>query len=473
MPTKKVDLCIIGAGAGGLSVAAVASQLGVNTVLIENHKMGGDCLNYGCVPSKALLAAAKKVYSMKHATKLGVHTTGIEVNWQEVKAHIKATIKTIEPHDSKERFEGLGVDVIFGNPTFIDDKTVTVNQDEIKTKYFVIATGSSASIAPIEGIDTVDYLINETIFDIDHLPEHLITIGAGPIGCELSQAFKLLGSEVTLIDMGLLLPKDDHELTDIIRQQLISDGIRLYEKTNIISVKEDDNKEIIVTIDKDNQKKEIKGSHLLMATGRKANVEKLKLEQANIEYSKKGIPVDKRLRTNKKHIYAIGDVTGGLQFTHMAGFHAGIVIQNMLFKLPKKHLTNATPWVTYTEPELAHVGPLFSELQKQNPDINIMSLSLSNNDRAQAEKETNGKIKVAVDKKGHILAASIVSPCAGEMIYPWIMAVNENMKLSRITSIIAPYPSWGDISKRIAGNYYTPLLFSNKMKKLVRFLLKF
>ncbi|MCF6766535.1 FAD-dependent oxidoreductase [Thiotrichales bacterium 19S3-7] len=473
MPTKKVDICIIGAGAGGLSVAAVASQLNVNTVLIENNKMGGDCLNYGCVPSKALLAAAKKVYALKHATKLGVHATGIEVNWQEVKAHIKGTIKTIEPHDSKERFESLGCDVKFGNPHFIDDKTIQLNNDEIKAKYFVIATGSSANIPPIEGINQVDYLTNETIFDIDYLPEHLITIGAGPIGCELSQAFKLLGSEVTVIDMGPLLPKDDQQLTDIIRQQLINDGVSLYENTKIISVDKNTNNELIIHIERDNQKQAIKGSHLLMATGRKANTQSLDLEKAGINYSEKGIAVNNRLRTNKKHIYAIGDVIGELQFTHMAGFHAGIVIQNILFKLPKKHHTNATPWVTYTEPELAHVGPLFSELEKQHPQLKVLSLSLADNDRAQAEKETNGRIKVAVDKKGRILAASIVAPCAGEMIYPWIMAVNETMKLSKITSIIAPYPTWGDISKRIAGSYYSPLLFSNKMKKLVGFLLKF
>ncbi len=474
MAKEIYDICIIGAGAGGLSIASVSAQLGLNVCLIENHKMGGDCLNYGCIPSKSILAAAKAVKSLKKMSELGIHIDGISIDYQKVYQHVQQVIKTIEPHDSVERFESLGVTVKMGNATFIDKNTILLNKEHISAKHFVIATGSRAFIPDISGLNDLEYLTNETVFNLTEAPKHLITIGGGPIGCELSQAIRLLGAEVSILQRRQLLPHDDSDLTCIVKDELTKGGVSIYEHaTEIKSVSKTPNDEICVTFIQDDQTKSITGSHLLVATGRQVNFNNLALEKASVAYTSKGIQVNTKLKTTNKRIYAVGDVTGGFQFTHIAGYHAGIVIQNMLFKKPTKVNYKAIPWVTYTSPELAHVGISHEQASKEHPKGKTITVDFSELDRAQTEKQTTGKLKATFDHKGNPVSVSIVGKNAGELIYPWIIAIDNHLSIGKLSKFIAPYPTWGELTKKVISKYYEPILYANRTKKLVRFLSHF
>ncbi|MCW9034345.1 MAG: FAD-dependent oxidoreductase [Rhodospirillales bacterium] len=468
----KTDICVIGGGSGGLSVAAGASQMGASTVLIEKAKMGGDCLNYGCVPSKALLAAGHAAENVRKAGEFGVLADEPKIDAKKVFSHVHDVIGAIAPNDSVERFEGLGVQVIEGAASFINPKQVKVNDTIVEAKRFVISTGSSAAVPPIPGLDSVPFFTNENIFEQTSLPEHLIVIGGGPIGIEMAQAHRHLGCKVTLLEMFSIMPKDDAELVDIVRTRLIKDGLELKEGIKVVSIAKKD-AGIAITIEENGIEQVIEGSHLLIAAGRRPNVNNLGLEAAGITYSPKGIQVDARLRTSNKKIFAIGDVAGGMQFTHVAGYHAGIVIRNVLFRLPAKADHSTVPWVTYTAPELAHVGLTEEMAKQQGREINILRWSFGENDRAQAERKTDGLVKVITTKKGKILGASIVGPRAGELIQTWVLALSNKMKIGQMASMIAPYPTLGEVSKRAAGSFYVPSLFSERTKKIVRFLLKF
>jgi len=467
---KKFDICVIGAGSGGLSVAAGAAQMGAKVILIEKHKMGGDCLNYGCVPSKALLSAAKNAHAMTKVDQFGIANQEPDIDFSGVKDHVFDVIGQIEPHDSVERFEKLGVTVIQSAAAFKDEKTVEAGGKSIQAKYFVIATGSRPAIPPVEGLEDIDYLTNETIFDLREKPEHLVIIGGGPIGIEMAQAHSRLGCDVTVLDMGLILPRDDSDLVNIIRQQLLDEGISLKEEAGIKRVQKTA-AGLIVHL---NDGSQVEGTHLLVAAGRTPNTDSLNLEAAGIEMNGRFIKVDNRLRTNKKRIFAIGDCSGGPMFTHVAGYHAGIVIRNMLFKLPAKVNYDALPWVTYTEPELAQTGLTEEQARKEHgDDIQVTSWPVEDNDRARAEGKKAGMLKVITGKRGKILGASLAAPGAGDLIQPWILALSKGMKMSDIAGIIAPYPTMGEINKRAAGEYYTSWLYGRRMKKIVRFLLKF
>lgn len=470
----KADICVIGAGSGGLSVAAGASQMGAKVVLVEKGEMGGDCLNYGCVPSKALLAAGHRQHDIRNADAFGIKGEGASVEMQAVHNHVHQVIAGIAPHDSVERFEGLGVTVIQAAARFIDRKRVQAGDTVIQAKYFVVATGSRAFVPPIDGLDQVPYLTNETIFDVNRPIKHLIVIGGGPIGAELAQAHRRLGAEVTIIEALTALGKDDSEAAQVVKNHLLREGIDLREETTVTAVAKTDNG-VTVTVEKDDRKEEISGSHLLIAVGRKPNIDELDLEKAKVDHTPKGISIDARLRSSNKRIFAIGDVSGGYQFTHMAGYDAGIVIRNCLFKLPAKVDHSAVPWVTYTDPELAQVGmqedTALKELGADN--IRILRWSYGENDRARAEHKTSGFIKVITDKKGRILGTTIVGAQAGELIGMWGLAIQQKMKIGAIASLILPYPTLGEISKRAAGSFYTPSLFSNRVRKIVRFLMAF
>jgi len=473
METISVDICVIGAGSGGLSVAAGASQMGANVALIERGKMGGDCLNYGCVPSKALIAAGHAAHVMQHSDRFGVKAVTPDVDYSALRDHIRGVIAVIEPNDSVERFTGLGVNVIEAEGRFVAPDEVEAGGKRIKAKRFVIATGSSAMVPPIPGLDTVPYLTNETVFELDSRPDHLIVIGGGPIGAELAQAHRRLGAQVTVLEMFEFLGKDDPELTDVIRRQFVADGVDIRAGTAVKSVAAVDGG-IAVTVVRDGKPEVVTGSHLLVAAGRQANIDGLNLDAAGVHYDRKGITVDARLRTSNKKIFAIGDVAGPYQFTHMAGYHAGIVIRNILFKLPAKVDYRAVPWVTYTDPELAHVGMTEAQAKEQGiAGFQILRWPFHENDRAQAERETHGLIKVVLDKKGRVLGATIAGTRAGELILPWILAVGGKQKIGTIAGAIVPYPTLSEVGKRAAGSYYTPKLFSEKTKKIVRFLLRF
>ena len=465
------DICVIGGGSGGLSVAAGASQMGARVVLIEKGEMGGDCLNYGCVPSKALLAAGHAAQAVRGAGRFGVRATLDGINGKAVYDHVEGVIDAIRPMDSQERFEGLGVTVIRDHARFTGPGQVQAGATEIRAKRFVVATGSSAAVPPIPGLDGVDFLTNETVFGRDALPDHLIIIGGGPIGVEMAQAHAQLGCKVTVLEMFSIMANDDGELVDVVRSTLVADGIDIREGIKIASV-EKTATGVAVTIEDGGETRRIEGSHVLVAAGRRANVAGLDLEQAGIDYTPKGIAVDARLRTTNKKVFAIGDVAGGLQFTHVAGYHAGVVIKNALFRIPAKADHSAVPWVTYTAPELAQVGLTEKKARDAGIEFNVLRWPFHDNDRAQAERETGGLVKAIVTPKGKILGCGIAGPHAGEHIHLWVLALAKGMKVGDLATVIAPYPTLGEVSKRAAGSFFTPKLFSGRTRAIVRFLLK-
>ena len=467
------DICIIGAGSGGLSVAAGAVQMGASVVLIEKDKMGGDCLNTGCVPSKALIAAAHAAHSVREGKRFGVHSPEPDIRFSEVHNHVHRVISAIEPHDSVERFEGLGVHVIKAAARFLDRETVEAGGDRIKARRFVIATGSRAAVPPVPGLAEAGYLTNENVFELTDRPEHLIVIGGGPIGIELAQSFRRLGSRVTVIEKFGILAKDEPEAVDVVRVALKRDGVKLIEKVGVSGIKRDGDI-VTVTLDADSEfGATVTGSHVLVAAGRRPNIESLGLEQTGIKFTPKGITVDGRLLTSNRKIFAIGDVSGGPQFTHIAGYHAGIVIRNALFGLPAKVNYSALPWVTYADPELAHTGLTEADARKAGQDVRVLTWSFEVNDRAQAERETEGLAKVILGRKGKILGATIVGPRAGELIGTWGLAISAGLKIGAVASAVLPYPTLSEISKRVAGSYYTPKLFGPVTRRVVGLVQRF
>jgi pyruvate/2-oxoglutarate dehydrogenase complex dihydrolipoamide dehydrogenase (E3) component len=464
------DICVIGAGSAGLLTTAGAAQLGAATVLIERGKMGGDCLNYGCVPSKALLAAAKTAAICREAGRFGVTIGEPEIDFPAVMRHVHEVIATIAPNDSTARYEGLGATVIHASARFIGPDEVAAGDRRIRARRFVVATGSAPGAPPIPGLDRVPFLTNETIFDNTQRPDHLIVIGGGPIGMEMAQAHARLGARVTVLEAAQALAKDDPELTALLRNRLLAEGIAIRERVKIERI-EQGSEGIAAVLGGEQGEERITGSHLLVAAGRRPNVADLDLEKAGIQHGRQGIVVDARLRTTNRRVFAIGDVAGGPQFTHVAGYHAGIVIRNALFRIPAKVDYRALPWVTYTDPELAHVGLAEAAARdRHGNDIAILRSSFHENDRAQTERTTHGLVKVVTRKNGRILGASILGPHAGELIHPWVLAIGQGLRVKAMAGMIAPYPTLGEAGKRAAGSFYLPKLFSPRMKSLVRLL---
>ncbi|MFZ1427236.1 MAG: FAD-dependent oxidoreductase [Geminicoccaceae bacterium] len=466
--TLTPDLCIIGAGSAGLSVAAAAAQMGAAVVLIERGEMGGDCLNVGCVPSKSLIAAAAAAQSMRTGTPFGVAPARPEVDFAGVRQHVRDVIAGIAPMDSVERFQRLGVEVIREQARFSGPDEVVAGLRRVRARRFVVATGSRPAVPPIAGLGAGPYLTNETVFDLARLPTRLLVLGGGAIGCELAQAFRRLGSEVVLADMGPILAKDDPELTAVVRCRLTSEGIELREHVRVTGVETGP----ALFIEGAAGREVLAGSDLLIATGRKPQVEDLGLEIAGIAHDAQGIKVDARLRTTNARVFAIGDVAGGMQFTHRANYQAGIVIRNALLRWPARASDRAIPRVTFTDPELASVGLSEAAARSAGVSHEVLRWPLADNDRARAERTTAGLIKVVAGKRGRILGAAIVGSHAGELILPWVLAVQQRMKLSAMAGVVAPYPTLSEISKRVAGAYYAPRLFSDRVRWLVHLLAK-
>lgn len=460
----KADICVIGAGAGGLSVAAGAAQLGASVVLIEAGEMGGDCLNHGCIPSKSLLAVAKAAQDQRKPVLPGLSPHEPSVDFSAAKSHIRSVIEAIAPHDSQERFEGLGVRVIRSFGRFVSPREVEADGQIIRARRFVIATGSSPLVPPIPGLDEVTFETNESIFDLPDCPEHLLIIGGGPIGLEMAQAHQRLGAKVTVIEAAMAFGKDDPELAQFALNKLRDEGVdivegvaaeRVYGKSGSIVVKGNDGREF-------------EGSHLLIAVGRKPNVDGLGLDAAGIIFDRT-IKVNRGLRTSNRRVYAIGDVASHTHFTHLAGYHAGLVVRSALFGLPVKVRDDHIPWVTYTQPELAHVGLLEAEARNRYGDaLSVIRQPFEGNDRARANGKPTGMLKLLV-VKGRPVGVSIVGENAGELVGLWSLAISARLNLSAIASMIVPYPTLGDISKQAAGAYFAPRLFdSTLVKTLVR-----
>jgi pyruvate/2-oxoglutarate dehydrogenase complex dihydrolipoamide dehydrogenase (E3) component len=462
------DVCIIGAGSGGLTVTAAAVQMGASVVLIEKGPMGGDCLNTGCVPSKSLIAAAHAAHMMRNGRQFGLDAHEPQFDFSNVHKHIHDVIGTIAPHDSVERFEGLGVTVIKATARFISPRIVDAGSQKIQARRFVLATGSSAAVPPIPRLAELPYLTNENIFNLTERPEHLIVIGGGPIGVEVAQSFRRLGSAVTIIERFSMLAKDDPEAIDVVRRALAAEGISIFENTGVTGVTRDGSAINVKIEPSPGETRTVTGSHVFVAAGRKPNLSQLGLEVAGITTTPQGIVVDSRLRTSNKGVFAIGDVAGGPQFTHTAAYHAGIVIRNALFGLPAKVDYKALPWVTYSDPELAHVGLTESAARKSHQSVTILLSPLTGNDRAQTERETEGLAKIILGKRGRILGATIVGPHAGELISLWGLAITNGLKIGSIASLVMPYPTLSEVSKRTAGTFYTSTLFGSRTKRLVR-----
>jgi pyruvate/2-oxoglutarate dehydrogenase complex dihydrolipoamide dehydrogenase (E3) component len=465
------DICIIGAGSGGLSLAAAAAAFGEKVVLIERHKMGGDCLNYGCVPSKALIAAGKRAHLMRTTAPFGISPVVPEIDHRGVHDHVKGVIAAIAPNDSVERFTGMGVRVIQAAGRFLDKDTVLAGENLIKARRFVVATGSSAVVPPIPGLDATPYFTNETIFDNTERIEHLIVVGGGPIGIELAQAHLRLGSRVTVLEGLKAMGKDDPELSEIVLTALRNEGLVIREATLVERV-EGQAGAVRVSVKSGEARETIEGSHILIAAGRRPNLQGLELEAAGIAYERSGIKVDAALQTSNPNVYAIGDCIGGLQFTHVANYHAGILVRRFLFKLPAKLDTGRVPWVTYTAPELAHVGLTEAQARAAGHKISVLRWPFHENDRAQAERETEGHVKVVVGPKGRILGASIVGAHAGELIQMWSLAIAQKLSIKAMTDWISPYPTLAEVNKRAAIRYYSSAPSSPMVRRIVGWLKK-
>ena len=465
----RADLCVIGAGSGGLSVAAGASQMGAHTVLIEKGLMGGDCLNYGCVPSKALLAAAHRAHAIRGAHRFGVNSATPQIDFAKVNDHVHDVISHIAPHDSVERFRGLGVDVLQGSASFVGPREVVVGNRTVTARRFVIATGSSPAVPPIPGLPDVEFFTNQTVFETKALPPRLLVIGGGPVGVELAQAFRRLGAEVIVFEMMRALSAADPEITELVVTRLRHEGVVIHENAKVVRVERTARGICVTAIGAEGEIAD-DGTHLLVAAGRSPNVDQLGLDAAGIEHSPGGILVDSYLRTSNRKVFAIGDVAGQLHFTHVAGYHASVVLRNALFPIKTRACHQNIPWVTFTDPELAHVGLHEGLIGDRRNGLRVLRWPFAENDRVATDRSVEGLIKVITSKKGRILGATIFGPHAGELIAPWVLALNNNLKIGAMARMVVPYPTYGEVSKRAAGSFYTSTLFGPRMHKIVRWL---
>jgi pyruvate/2-oxoglutarate dehydrogenase complex dihydrolipoamide dehydrogenase (E3) component len=472
MANYDYDIGVIGGGAAGLTVTSGAAQLGAKTLLVEKETaLGGDCLHFGCVPSKTLIKTAHVYHQMKNANAFGLPQVEVPpVDFEQVSKRIKSVISIIQQHDSEERFCNLGAKVEFGEPIFIDEHAVRLNGKTFSAKNWVIATGSSPVVPPIEGLRNTPHITNKEIFYLDHLPESMIILGGGPIGTEMGQAFNRLGTKVYIVDLAdQILGKEDKDMADGVMNVMRSEGVVIHLNSSIQAVKDLGSHKQVVIKNAEGQTIRLNAETILVAMGRSPNVKGLGLEAIGIQFDKRGITVDKRLRTNHKHIYAAGDVNGGFQFTHAAGYEGGIVISNAIFHLPRKTDYTFLPWCTYSDPELASIGMNEKTAQAAEINYSVWTEEFKDNDRSLAEGENVGKIKMILDQKEKPVGAQILGPRAGDLISEWVATLNGKVKLSTLASAVHPYPTIGEINKKVAGTYFSPKIFSDTVKKSLKF----
>ncbi len=408
---------------------------------------------------------------MKNASAYGLPDVDLPpVDFKKIRDRIRSVIDTIQHHDSEERFCGLGAKVLFGDSTFEDPHTLRFNGSTYSAKNWVIATGSSAAIPPIEGLDKTPYITNRDIFSLERLPASLIILGGGPIGTEMSQAFTRLGAKVTVVDMAdQILTKEDKDMADPLMEVLRAEGVDFHLNVTVVGTKDLGNEKEVLLRDSDGRTYSIKGEMLLLALGRKPNINGLGLEEIGVEFDRSGIQVDARLRTRQKHIYGAGDVIGGYQFTHAAGYEGGIVVSNAIFHLPRKADYTYIPWCTYTDPELASIGMNEKRAKASGIKYSVWTEPVSGNDRSLAEGERTGKVKMILDEKEKPIGVQMLGPHAGELIGEWVAAFNGKVKLATLAGAIHPYPTIGEINKKVVGNYFAPKIFSEKVQKGLKF----
>jgi pyruvate/2-oxoglutarate dehydrogenase complex dihydrolipoamide dehydrogenase (E3) component len=476
MPKYDFDIGIIGGGAAGLTVASGASQFGAKTLLIEKEKaLGGDCLHFGCVPSKTLIRTAHVYHMMKNTTRYGLPPMDIKpVNFKDVSKRIKSVISVIQKHDSEERFCKLGVKVEFGDASFLDDHSVTVDGKTYSANKWVISTGSSPSVPSIDGIAETPFITNKEIFSLDSLPESMIIIGAGPIAIEMAQSFCRLGTKIYVVQRsGQILSKEDKDMADEVMKVLESEGVSFYLNSRIISTKNIGSERVLVIKSADNKTVSLKAEQILVALGRKPNLGGLGLENISLKFDNRGVKVDSRLRTNHKHIYAAGDITGAYQFTHAAGYEGGVVLSNAILHLPKKSNYTFLPWATFSDPELASIGMNEKRAKQANIKYSVWTEDFKSNDRSLAEGEEVGKVKMILDGREKPVGIQILGPHAGELISEWVAVLNGGVKLSSLASAVHPYPTLGEINKRVVGSFFSGKVFSDKVRKALKFFFHF
>ena len=450
MAKPEFDLVIIGGGAGGLVVAAGGAALGAKVALVEKHRLGGDCLWYGCVPSKTLLKSARIAHEMRHADRWALPAVAPAVDLARVMERVAEVIRGIEPNDSPERFRGLGVDVIIGDGRFTGRGIFAVDGRRLTARHFVIATGSRPAVPPIPGLETTPFLTNETIFDLRENVPHLLIVGSGPIGCEMAQAFRRLGSEVTVVDIApSILPREDRDLAAIVHHRLVDEGVRYHLKAQVVDVAGSKGEVRMTLRGADGSTQTLVASHLLLAAGRRANVEGLGLDAAGVTVEQ-GRIVSTNLVTTNPRILVAGDVAGAQQFTHVAEHHAGIVLRRAIFRMAWAKPSTVIPWCTYTDPELARVGLSETEAQQQGVAHRVYTFPFADNDRARAEGETEGLAKIVTDPRGRLLGAAIVGLHAGELIAEYALALTRGMKAADISGTIHVYPTLAQINRRVA-----------------------
>ena len=462
------DIGIIGGGAAGLTVASGASQLGARTLLVERENaLGGDCLHYGCVPSKTLIKSANVYHTLKNTKAYGLPLLDVPpIDFRKVADRVRSVVAKIQKHDSVERFCKLGAQVLFGEARFTDAHTVDLEGRTISAKTWVIATGSSPVIPPIEGLRETAHLTNREIFYLDEMPKSMAILGGGPIGIEMAQAFARFGCKITVVDIAdQILGKEDKDMAEAVMAVLEQEGVRFHLKTEIIAVRDEGGRKVVAIKPSGGREEELSTDAILVAIGRTPNVDGLGLGQIGVEFDRAGIKVDNRLRTSRKHIYAAGDINGGYQFTHAAGYEGGIVIANAVFRLPRKADYTHMPWCTYTAPELASIGMNEKAAQAAGINYTVWTEAFEDNDRSLAEGERTGRIKMLLDEKEKPIGIQILGPHGGDLMSEWVAVLNGKIKLSTLASAVHPYPTLGEINKRVAGNFLAPKIFSDRVKK--------
>ncbi len=477
MTRFEYDLGILGGGAAGLTAAAGGAQFGAKTLLIERaEQLGGDCLHTGCVPSKTLLRTASLWSQVRRAGDFGLPSLDLPaVELGRVMDRVHSVIATIQKHDSPERFAGLGVDVRFGQARFVDAHTVELDGQRLSARSWILATGSRSMIPPVEGLASLSFWTNENVFHQQTLPQRLLILGGGPIGVEMAQAFQRLGSQVTVVELAeQILGPEDPDMAAILLERMRSEGVTLLTGIRVVKASRENGVfrlHVRSALGEDTERI-LEGEALLVAAGRSPNVEHLDLETAGVAYSAKGIPVDDRMRTSVPHIYAVGDVTGRYLFTHVAGYEAGIALSNSVLHLPRRADYRRVPWCTYTDPEIASVGLNEKRAKEEGLDYRIIEEAFSDNDRAQAEGETAGKIKILVDPRGRVMGCQIAGPHAGELIHEWVAVINGGVKLTTVAGAIHTYPTLAEISKKTAADYVAEKLFSDRVRKFLHVLFR-